>query len=169
MEGLITSADAAALLGVSRSWLSRLVRRGDLRVAREGFQGGHVRHWFRDIDVRCLIGRRQDKAAGVAVQGSTTGFFHSPWLAAVNLRERRRGMLTASEVAARLGVSRAWISILGRRGMLVPSLRGWDGRTFRAWYDQADVIAYQRRRAGALDDGSALSYMGLGPVRFVRC
>ena len=52
--------------------------------------------------------------------------------------------MTTTEAAARLHVTRAWVWILIKRGVLVAELRGRD-----YWIDDAEIERYERERRPA--------------------
>lgn len=68
-SGMMTSAEAAEALGISRPWLTRLVQRGDIRPVRWAWAGGQYRCWYNALDVRVLAMRRMENRNGGPVPG----------------------------------------------------------------------------------------------------
>lgn len=63
-NGMMTSAETAEALGISRPWLSRIARRGDIRPVRWAWEGGQYRCWYNALDVRALAMRRREARNG---------------------------------------------------------------------------------------------------------
>lgn len=58
-NGMMTSAEAAEALGISRPWLTRLAQRGDIRPTHWAWAGGQYRCWYNALDVEILASHRR--------------------------------------------------------------------------------------------------------------